>query len=160
MVSYEIPTYDLSLTPVHSVLSVECFAWHSYITEGGDCIAASLLNNNWVTAEQLSSLETADMKNLLIKKLNFYYSGEVHSIVDLSMREEVGDKGSLCGMSALYQAARQTLLTVSQIKQMSFSDVKVVLGEEMGYDKTETIKLSDYDLMSLYHDCKVSPVML
>ena len=94
------------------------------------------------------------MKNLLITKLNFYYSGEVHSIVDLSMRDEVGEKGSLCGMAALYQAARQTLLTVSQIKQMSFTAVKVLLCEEMFYDKTTTIKLSDYELISLYHDCK------
>ena len=99
-------------------------------------------------------MEAADKKNLLIKKLNFYYSGEVHSIVDLSMREVTGDKGSLCGMSALYQAARQTLLTVSQIKQMSFTAVKVLLGEEMFYDKTTTIKLSDYELISYYYDCQ------
>ena len=138
------------------LFSVECFAWHSYIAEGAgaDCITASLLNNNWVTAQELASLEAADLKNLLIKKLNFYYSGDVHSIVDLSMREVTGDKGSLCGMAALYQAARQTILTVSQIKQMSFTAVKVLLGEEMLYDKTTTIKLSDYELSSLYHDCK------
>ena len=89
-----------------------------------------------------------------------FYNGKVHTIVDLGMRDETADKGSVCGMAAVYQAGLQTLLTVSQIKQMSFSDVKVVLGEEMGYDKTETIKLSDYDLMSLYHDCKVTPVIL
>ena len=137
------------------MFSVECFAWHSYILEGegDDCITASLLNNNWVTSEDLASLEAADRKNLLIKKLNFYYSGDVHSIVDLSMREVTGDKGSLCGMSSLYQAARQTILTVSQIKQMSFTAVKVLLGEEMFYDKTTTIKLSDYELTSFYYDC-------
>ena len=99
-------------------------------------------------------MEAADLKNLLIRKLNFYYSGDVHSVVDLSMREVTGDKGSLCGMSALYQAARQTILTVSQIKQMSFNDVKVLLGGEMFYDKTTAIKLSDYELISLYYDCQ------
>ena len=113
-----------------------------------------------MTSEDLASLEAADRKNLLIKKLNFYYSGDVHSIVDLSMREVTGDKGSLCGMSSLYQAARQTILTVSQIQQMSFTAVKVLMGEEMFYDKTTTIKLSDYELTSFYYDCQSGhPVM-
>ena len=139
------------------LLSVECFAWHSYITEGpdgADCISASLLNNNWVTAEELASLEAADLKNLLIRKLNFYYSGDVHSVVDLSMREVTGDKGSLCGMSALYQAARQTILTVSQIKQMSFNDVKAEIGLELLYDKAEAKKQKDVEIISEYYSCK------
>ena len=99
-------------------------------------------------------MEEADIKNLLIKKLNFYYDGEIHSIVDLSMREESGDKGSLCGMAAIYQAARQTLLTVSQIKQMSFKDVKVMMGEEMLYDKTTSVKLKDAEFLTEFHECK------
>ena len=100
-------------------------------------------------------MEEADIKNLLIKKLNYYYDGEIHSIVDLSMREVIGDKGSLCGMAALYQAARQTLLTISQIKQMSFNDVKVLMGQEMLYDKTTSIKLKDQEFISMYFGCKL-----
>ena len=105
-------------------------------------------------------MSETDIKNLLLEKLKFYYDGFIHSIVDLSMREVTGDKGSLCGMSALYQAARQTILTVSQIQQMSFTAVKVLMGEEMFYDKTTTIKLSDYELTSFYYDCQSGhPVM-
>ena len=105
-------------------------------------------------------MSETDIKNLLLEKLKFYYDGFIHSIVDLSMREVTGDKGSLCGMSSLYQAARQTILTVSQIQQMSFTAVKVLMGEEMFYDKTTTIKLSDYELTSFYYDCQSGhPVM-
>ena len=118
-----------------------------------NCIELSLINNKWSTQAELAEMSETDIKNLLLEKLKFYYDGFIHSIVDLSMREVTGDKGSLCGMSALYQAARQTILTVSQIKQMSFNDVKVLLGGEMFYDKTTTIKLSDYELISFYHDC-------
>ena len=134
-------------------VSVECFEWQSYIAEP-DCIQLSLINNKWSTEAELAEMSETDIKNLLLEKLKFYYDGFIHSIVDLSMREVTGDKGSLCGMSALYQAARQTLLTVSQIKQMSFTAVKVLLGEEMFYDKTTTIKLSDYELISYYYDCQ------
>ena len=133
--------------------SVECFPWHSYVG-GADCIRKSLINNKWLTVEQLSAMEEADIKNFLIKKLNFYYDSEVHSIVDLSMREITGDKGSLCGMASLYQAARQTILTVSQIKQMSFNDVKIQMGLEMLYDKTTSIKMRDEEFVKLFFDCK------
>ena len=44
------------------------------------------------------------------------------------MREVTGDKGSLCGMAAMYQAASQTILTMSEMKQMSFDEVKVLMG--------------------------------
>ena len=99
-------------------------------------------------------MEEADIKNLLIKKLNFYYDGEIHSIVDLSMREESGDKGSLCGMASLYQAAQQTILTLSQIKQMSYDDVKAKLGETLGLNSVNTKKENDVDLIKNFHDRK------
>ena len=99
-------------------------------------------------------MEEADINNLLVQKLNYYYDGEIHSIVDLSMREVTGDKGSLCGMAALYQAARQTILTISQLKQMSFLDVKATVGERLGYDLAGAKKQKDVNIINEFHSCK------
>ena len=132
---------------------MECFQWDSYIGDG-DCLKKSLTNNLWATDDELSSKNEAEVKNLLIEKLNYYYDGEIHSIVDLSMREVTGDKGSLCGMAALYQAARQTILTISQLKQMSFLDVKATVGERLGYDLAGAKKQKDVNIINEFHSCK------
>ena len=58
---------------------MECFQWDSYI-EDVDCLKKSLTNNPWATDEELSSKNEAEVKNLLIEKLNFYFDGEIHSI--------------------------------------------------------------------------------
>ena len=99
-------------------------------------------------------MEKADVSNLLNQKLNYYYDGEIHSIVDLSMREVTGDKGSLCGMAAMYQAARQTILTVSELKQMSFDDVKARVGLSLGYDQTNAKKQKDVEIINEFYYCK------
>ena len=99
-------------------------------------------------------MEEADINNLLIQKLNYYYDSQVHSIVDLSMRDVTGDKGSLCGMAALYQAARQTILTISQLKQMSFLDVKAQVGERLGYDFAGAKKQKDVNIINEFHSRK------
>ena len=133
--------------------SVECFQWDSYI-EASDCIEQSLINNFWASSEELAAMEEADINNLLVQKLNYYYDSQIHSIVDLSMREVTGDKGSLCGMAGLYQAASQTILTVSQLKQMSFLDVKAQVGERLGYDLAASKKQKDVEIINEFHRCK------
>ena len=147
--------YNHTINRAHqqSLVSVECFQWDSYI-EDVDCLKKSLTNNLWATDEELSSKNEAEVKNLLIEKLNFYYDGEIHSIVDLSMRDVTGDKGSLCGMASLYQAAQQTVLTTSQIKQMSYDDVKAKLGESLGLDSVNVKKENDVDLIESFYSCK------
>ena len=70
------------------------------------------------------------------------------------MREVTGDKGSLCGMAAMYQAASQTILTISQIKQMSFNDVKAEIGLELLYDSATAKKQKDLEIIGEYYSCK------
>ena len=41
-------------------------------------------------------------------------------------------------MAAVYQAALQTILTRSELKQMSYDDVKIKLGEILGMDETSS----------------------
>ena len=71
--------------------------------------------------------------------------------MDLNLRNEMGDKGSLCGLAAVYQAGVQTILTVSAIKQMGFDDVKKALGAEMNIDPVSTTKMKDKEFLELYH---------
>ena len=97
----------------------------------------------------MSALE--DKKSLLVEKLKTYYDSEVHSTLDLSMRAVTGDKGSLCGMAAMYQAASQTILTVSEMKQMSFDEVKILMGALLGKDEGASKATKDFDFLAEYH---------
>ena len=42
----------------------------------------------------------------------------------------------MCGMAAVYQAGLQSILTRSEINQMSYNDVKIRIGEVLGMDAT------------------------
>ena len=94
------------------------------------------------------------MKNLLIKKLNKQLDGEVHSVVDLSMRDNTGDRGSLCGLAAVYQAGKDTILSISQLKKMSFDDIKSTLASELGLDPTTVKGTNDMELLESFYTCK------
>ena len=94
------------------------------------------------------------MKNLLIKKLNKQMDGEIHSVVDLSMRDTTGDRGSLCGMAAVYQAGKDTILSVSQLKKMSFDQIKSALAEELGLDPRTVKGTNDLELLKSFYSCK------
>ena len=136
---------------VSSFILVECFDWFSYV-DSLDCKQKSLLNNKWVTDEELAEMEEATILDTLIKKLSKYYDSNVHSEVDLRMREETSDKGSLCGMAAVYQAGLQTLFSISEIKQMSYNDVKTFIGEVIGLGASDAVKESDISLLKAFHD--------
>ena len=97
----------------------------------------------------------ANIFDTLISKLSKYYDSSVHSEVDLRMREQVSDKGSLCGMAAVYQAGLQTLLSISEIKQMSYNDVKVKIGEKIGLDESDSKKAVDLNMLQTFYDGKM-----
>ena len=128
---------------------MECKISYDYVLDG-NCIDTALLNNEWATSEEIMELDDNGKQGLLLEKLGTYYSSDVHSSLDLSMREVSGDKGSLCGLAAVYQAAIQTILTKSEMKQMSFDDVKEMLGEKVSMDRTTTKATFDKDFLELY----------
>lgn len=128
---------------------MECKIRYDYVLDG-NCIDTALLNNEWATSEEIMELDDNGKQGLLMEKLGTYYSSDVHSSLDLSMREVSGDKGSLCGLAAVYQAAIQTILTKSEMKQMSFDDVKEMLGEKVSMDRTTTKGTFDKDFLELY----------
>ena len=59
--------------------------------------------------------------------------------------------GSLCGMAAIYQAAQQTILTISEIKQMSYNDVKIRMGEMMLMDSSTSRGSPDETLLNDFY---------
>ena len=114
----------------------------------------SLLQNSWVSDEELEGLIDADKKNMLMTNLNKWYDGEVHTLVDLSMREVSGDKGSLCGMAAVYQALENTILTKSELKKLSYDDAKAAIAKEIEMDSKEAKKIKDAAILAAYFKCK------
>ena len=133
--------------------SVECFPWFQDI-EDPNCISLGLINNYWADLEDIQTLDPPAIKTMLIKKLSKYYDGNIHSEIDLGMREETSDKGSLCGMAAVYQAGHQTILTISQLKQMSYDDVKIKIGEVLGMTADDSKKAKDVELLTSFHEGK------
>ena len=134
-------------------MSVYCSDWSESLSSP-DCARQSLLLNSWADPASLPSLEDSELSNLLIKKLNFYLSSELHSVVDLSMRDLTGDKGSLCGLAALYRAGLETLLTVSHLKQLSYDTIRTRLTAEM--NNPEVVAMKDLDFLVEFNKCKFS----
>ena len=54
-------------------------------------------------------------------------------------------------MAALYQAALQTILTRSEINQMSYNDVKIRIGEILGMDETSSKSAKDIILLEEFY---------
>ena len=140
----------LPTSPIFLLFVVDCNVPWNYVDDE-DCLGKALVNNEWAKPEDVVDLPENEKKSLLIEKMVLSYDGQIHSQLDLSMRAVTGDKGSLCGLAAMYQAAFLTVLTKSQLKQMSFDDVKVLIGEILGLDETTAKKTKDMEILALYH---------
>ena len=57
-------------------------------------------------------------------------------------------------MAALYQAALQTILTRSELNQMSYNDVKIRIGEILGMDETSSKNARDVTLLEDFYQGK------
>ena len=55
-------------------------------------------------------------------------------------------------MAAVYQAALQTILTRSELKQMSYNDVKIRIGEILGMDETSSKSARDVTLLEEFYE--------
>ena len=111
----------------------------------------SLINNKWAAEEDLIDMDGTDIKDFLFGRLENFYNREMHSRMDLNLRQEKGDKGSICGLAALYQAGVSTILSVSELKQMSYDEVKAKLGEVAGFDSSIIKKQKDKVVLELFY---------
>ena len=55
-------------------------------------------------------------------------------------------------MAAVYQAALQTILTRSELNQMSYNEVKIKLGEILGMDETSSKNAKDVTLLEDFYE--------
>ena len=101
----------------------------------------------------MSLFKDADKKNILMTNLNRWFNGKVHTLVDLSIRDITAEKGSLCGMAAVYQALHNTILTKSEIKELSYDDGRFKIAEEMKEDPKAAKKLTDVEVLTAFHGC-------
>ena len=141
---------ECNFANIYILFVVDCNVPWNYVDDE-DCLGKALVNNEWANLEDVEDLPEKEKKSLLIEKMVLSYDGQIHSQLDLSMRAVTGDKGSLCGLAAMYQAAFLTVLTKSQLKQMSFDDVKVLIGDILGLDETTAKKTKDMEILALYH---------
>lgn len=132
---------------------VSCLDWSSYV-DVENCVETAFQNNRWADLIDLEALTTNERKMLLMEKLSFYYDGTIHTSLELSNRKVSGKLGGLCGMSAVYQAAVDTMFTVFQVKNMTFDELKAELHELMELDPIEEKISSDIDLLKRYHQCR------
>ena len=54
-------------------------------------------------------------------------------------------------MASVYQAAQQTILTISELKQMSYNDAKIKIGAVLGMDESDSQKAKDPELLYSYY---------
>ena len=130
---------------------VDCFEWDTYVNSD-NCVKESLFNNKWALEKDISEMEPVKQKEMLIGKLIQFYDDKVHSQMDLSMRDSSGDKGSLCGMAAIYKAGVSTILSVSEIKQMSYDDVKEKIALVVGIAPDKIKRKKDKTLLSEFYE--------
>ncbi len=55
-------------------------------------------------------------------------------------------------MAAVYQAALQTILTRSELNQMSYNEVKIKFGEILGMDETSSKNARDVTLLEDFYE--------
>ena len=135
---------------VTSYHPVYCTDWGSYLSSK-DCLDEALIENKWANSSHLTGLQKAEKVSLLVENLHYFLSAKLHPLEDLSGRKESGAKGSLCGLAALYRAGRDTLLSQSEIKLMSYDLLRERLGGEMGLEDTKA--LSDQALLEQFYEC-------
>ena len=99
----------------------------------------------------MASLADGKIKDLLVKNLSWFYNGNIHTSIDLARREPSGDKGSLCGMAAVYKAALQTILSEFQLKLMTYDEVKVEIGRYIDMSPSLARKQVDLDFLTDFY---------
>ena len=121
--------------------------------EDDNCLNLALSLNQWAGDEELNEYEDADKKNELMNNLNKMLDPEIHTFIDLSMRDVSGGSGTLCGLAAMYQALLNTILTKSQLKKYSYDGMKAKIAEEMQKDPKSIRKTKYSDLLKDFFIC-------
>ena len=68
---------------------VECNKWYRYADEAPGCLDAALVENGWVTEDELGELDEEGKKKKLISSLALKLNPEKHTALGLALREVV-----------------------------------------------------------------------
>jgi hypothetical protein len=112
------------------------------------------MQNRWVTAAILTTMDADGKKGKVVEMLGLQLSTKKHTIMDLSGRAVALPQGGLCGLAALYQAMIDTVMTKSQLREAGYDDIREKITKEMLMSRSATKSWSDADLLMHYHDCK------
>ena len=72
----------------------------------------------------------------------------------LLFRPVLGPTGGLCGLSSLYAALANTILTESELTELSYPLMRGLIAAEMNTTTEDTAALTDEDLLKQYYACK------
>ena len=132
---------------------VECFPWASYVNTP-DCMDTALVENSWVTEDELFTLSDTDKKAKLMEALYLRLNPDIHSKPDLGKRPPAGDQGGLCGLAALQHALGSTVATASMLRGLDYDGIRQMMASEIGVPGNQLGTLMDAELLTDFHTCK------
>ena len=72
----------------------------------------------------------------------------------LLFRPVLGPTGGLCGLASLYAALANTILTESELTELSYPLRRGLIAAEMNTTAEDPAALTDEDLLKQYYACK------
>ena len=115
----------------------------------------ALIENSWVTKDELVTLSDTDKKAKLMEALHLRLNPDIHSKPDLGKRPAASDQGGLCGLSALQHALGSTVATASMLRGLDYDGIREMMASEMGVGISQLGTLMDADLLTDFYTCKL-----
>ena len=132
---------------------VECFHWASYVNTPA-CMDTALIENSWVTEEDLVTLSDTDKRAKLTEALYLRLNPDIHSKPDLGKRLPASDQGGLCGLAALQHALGSTVATASMLRGLDYDGIRRMMASEIGVGGSQLGTLMDAELLTDFYTCK------
>ena len=114
----------------------------------------ALIENSWVTEEELVTLSDTDKKAKLMEALYLRLNPDIHSKPDLGKRPPAGDQGGLCGLAALQHALGSTVATASMLRGLDYDGIRQMMASEIGVGGSQLGTFMDAELLTEFHTCK------
>ena len=114
----------------------------------------ALIENSWVTEEELVTLSDTDKKAKLMEALYLRLNPDIHSKPDLGKRPPASDQGGLCGLAALQHALGSTVATASMLRGLDYDGIRQMMASEIGVGRSQLGTLMDAELLTEFYKCK------
>ena len=131
----------------YTYFCVACIPWHE-ISDSATCITDILMLTEWFTPAYLANVTVDEQRTLLRDRLHKGLDPNVHTRVDLSVKELTAPLDSLCGLGAMYLALENTFLSRTQLTVQNYYDMRQLIFKELELKNDE--ELADKDLLEHY----------